>query len=48
MDIYRSLASALEKNSLAYYELACSKRSGQLIVDSGAKWGTEENKRGRE
>ena len=36
------------KNSLAYYELACPKRSGQWIVDSGAKWGTEENKRERE
>ena len=37
--IARSLASALEKNSLAHYELACSKG------DSVAKWGTEENKR---
>ena len=70
MDIYRSLASPLEKNSLAHYELAYSTRSGlwtvrspsnfdrllgqwivdsgQWTVDSGAKWGTEENKRGRE
>ena len=38
-----------KKNSLAHYELAYSRRSGQWIVDdSGAKWGTEENKRGRE
>ena len=36
------------KNSLAHYELAYSRRSGQWIVDSSAKWGTEENKRGRE
>ena len=35
MDIYRSLASPLEKNSLAHYELAYSRRSGQWIVDSG-------------
>ena len=48
MDIYRFLASALEENCLAHYELACSKRSGYWIVDSGAKWGTEENKRGRQ
>ena len=48
MDIYRSLASALEKTSPAHYELAYSRRSGQWTVDSGAKWGTEENKRGRE
>ena len=44
-----------KKNSLAHYELAYSRRSGQWTVDSGqwtvdsgAKWGTEENKRGRE
>ena len=35
MDIYRSLASPLEKNSLAHYELAYSRRSGQWIVDRG-------------
>ena len=33
MDSYRSLASLLEKNSLAHYELAYSRRSGQWIVD---------------
>ena len=47
MDIYRSLESTLEKNYLAHYELAYFRRSGQ-IVDSSAKWGTEENKRGIE
>ena len=35
MDIYISLASPLEKNSLAHYELAYSRRSGQWTVDSG-------------
>ena len=30
-----SLASPLEKNSLAHYELAYSRRSGQWIVDRG-------------
>ena len=42
MDIYRSLASPLEKNSLAHYELAYSRRSGQWIVDSG-QWREMEN-----
>ena len=28
---------------MANYELACSRRSGQWIVDSGGKWRTEEN-----
>ena len=35
MDIYRSLASPLEENSLAHYELAYSRRSGLWIVDKG-------------
>ena len=36
------------KNSLAHLKLACSRRSGQWIVDSGTKWGMEQNKRRRE
>ena len=37
MDIYRSLASALEKTVWPMrYELACLWRSGQWIVDSGS------------
>ena len=37
-----SLASPLEKNSLAHYELAYSRRSGQWIVDRG-QWREMEN-----
>ena len=44
MDIYRSLASPLEKNSLAHYELAYSRRSGQWTVDSG-QWHEMEDER---
>ena len=42
MDIHRSLASPLEKNSLAHYELAYSRRSGQWTVDSG-QWTVARN-----
>ena len=43
MDIYRSLASAVEKTVWPMrYELACSRRSGQWIVDSG-QWREMEN-----
>ena len=40
-----SLASPLEKNSLAHYELAYSKRSGRWRVDSDAEWGTEKRRK---
>ena len=40
MDIYRSLASALEKTLWPTMN-----QPVPSVVDSGAKWGTEENKR---
>ena len=48
MDIFRSLASALAKTLWSTMNKPVPGVVDSESVDSGAKWGREENKRGRE